>query len=286
MSAEPISLHDAADRMGVHYMTVYRYVRLGLLEAHKHGGSWYVEPAALARFQQPAKGRGGRKDAPWAERLETRLLAGDLNGSWAVIESALASGKEPAEVYVEMLAPALDSIGRRWEQGDIEIQDEHVGTAIANRLIGRLGSRFNRRGRSRGTVVTVMPSGERHGLGISMLSDVLRGAGYEVVDLGPDTPVHSLIGSFRRVDDLVAVCIGVVMPEHLGLAGEMARAVREALPHDVVILLGGRAMKSEDHARELGADGYAADPVAATEQIELLRGERTLLMGIDPASRP
>ncbi len=271
MSSEPISLQDAADRMGVHYMTVYRYVRLGLLDAQKHGGSWYVEPSALERFQQPAKGRGGRKDAPWAERLEARLLAGDLNGSWSVIESALASGKEPAEVYVEMLSPALDSIGRRWEQGDIEIQDEHVGTAIANRLIGRLGSRFNRRGRSRGTVVAAMPSGERHGLGIAMLADVFRGAGYDVVDLGADTPVESLVGSFARVDDLVAVCIGVVMPENLGLAAEMTKAARVALPDGAVILLGGRAVTSEKQARKLGADGYAADPMAAVELVAALR---------------
>ncbi len=274
MSSKPISLQDAADRMGVHYLTVYRYVRLGLLDAHKQGGSWYVEPAALDRFQQPAKGRGGQKEAPWAERLEARLLAGDLNGSWSVIESALASGKAPAEVYVEMLSPALDSIGRRWEEGDIEIQDEHVGTAIANRLIGRLSSRFNRRGRSRGTIVAAMPSGERHGLGIAMLSDVFRGAGYNVVDLGPDTPIPSLIGSFERVDDLVAVCIGVVMPAHLELAGEMARAARVAIPEDAVILLGGRAVTSEEMARDLGADGFAADPMAAVEQVEALRSAR------------
>ena len=117
---ELLTLHEAADRLGVHYMTVYRHVRLGMLPARKVGGSWRIDPADLAtalragRRRQPAPGPAPaamaskpRRRAPWAERLQQRMLAGDGAGAWQVVEAAMASGVEPQDVYVEILGPAL-----------------------------------------------------------------------------------------------------------------------------------------------------------------------------------
>ena len=47
-----MTLQEAADALGVHYMTAYRYVRLGLLHAEKIGGSWRVETADLDDFRE------------------------------------------------------------------------------------------------------------------------------------------------------------------------------------------------------------------------------------------
>ena len=199
-SASTVSLHDGAEILGVHYMTIYRYVRLGLLPAHKEGGSWRVRVSDLEDFQaEAASSPSGRNaDAPWDERLEARMLAGDVNGAWSVVEAALASGSEPADIYMDVLAPALAKVGRRWEDGEIDVAEEHLATAVASRIIGRLGPRFSRRGRPRGTVITAMPPGDRHGLGLAMLADILRGAGYVVLDLGPDTPIPSLVFAVER----------------------------------------------------------------------------------------
>ena len=133
-----------------------------------------------------------------AARLEARMLAGDVAGAWAVVEAALASGADPADIYVEVLAPALDSVGEGWAQGRLEIEDEHIASSVALRIIGRLGPRFARRGRPRGKIVTATPQGERHGLGVAMLTDILRGEGFEVLDLGPDTPTGSLVAALDR----------------------------------------------------------------------------------------
>ena len=50
-----LSLLEAADRLGVHYMTIYRRVRLGILPARKIGGTWMVDPADLARRHDNAR---------------------------------------------------------------------------------------------------------------------------------------------------------------------------------------------------------------------------------------
>lgn len=276
MSSDTLSLQEAADRLGVHYMTMYRYVRLGLLPAKKMGGSWRVATGDLDEFIAPSEAPVAKGEAPWAERLEARMVAGDVTGAWAVVEAALSSGSTPAKIYIDVLAPALASVGERWAVGELGIDDEHLASAVVARIIGRLGPRFNRRGRPRGTVVAAMPSGERHSFGLAMLADILRGEGYSVLDLGPDTPAPALISAMKKVDDLEAVCLSVAYTDTLPRLEEAIAAVREAFGTSVPIVVGGRAIESAEHAAQLGADGWAADAANVSDLIASLpRGERT-----------
>ena len=258
------TLQEAADRLGVHYMTMYRYVRLGLISATKSGGSWRVLDTDLEAFSRPQAGRPEPGATPWLDRLGARMLAGDTAGSWAVIEAAMASGATPEHVYSHIIAPAMADIGERWAAGEIGVEDEHLASAVAGRLIGKLGPRFARRGRSRGVVVATTPPGERHGFGVAMVSDVIRGRGFEVLELGPDLPIDSLVRTLGRIEGLRAVCLSVVSTEHLDSCATAVSAVKAAHPK-LVVIVGGRAFISEDQARAVGADGFAADAVGAAD---------------------
>jgi MerR family transcriptional regulator, light-induced transcriptional regulator len=270
-SSPTIGLQEAADRLGVHYMTAYRYVRLGVLPAVKEGGQWKVSLDDLGSLVESPPSRTRRGEAPWSERLEARMVAGDLAGSWGVVEAALAAGTDPAEVYTELLAPALTSIGARWAAGELGIEDEHLASSVASRIIGRLGPRFVRRGRPRGRVVTATPPGERHGFGIGMLADVLRGEGYEVVDLGPDTPLESLVATVERSRPVTAVCMGVVYESALPAAADAIAALRRRVP-EVPVVVGGRAVAGDLAARRLGADAWASTAHDAVDAVAGLAG--------------
>ena len=119
-------------------------------------------------------------------------MDGDEAGAWSVIENAMGAGMAIEEVYLDLLTPALRSVGDRWESGEITVADEHVASAVTLRLIGRLGPQFSRRGRKRGTVVVAAPAGETHSLPIALFADLLRGRGFRVLDLGGDVPADSL----------------------------------------------------------------------------------------------
>lgn len=267
------TLHEAAERLGVHYMTAYRYVRLGQLDAVKVGGTWQVTDAALDVFRQQRDGAqpARLRSVPWSDRLESRLLAGDAAGAWGVIESALAGGASVGDIYVEVLAPALHSIGDRWAAGEIDVAIEHRASGITSRLIGRLGSRCVRRGRSRGSIVLGSPVGERHSLVVAMLADLLRLEGWDVSDLGADTPALSFRLTAESLDDLVAVGLSVTGPEVVEAAADTCAQLRRAAL-TIPIVLGGRAIESEAHARSLGADGYAADAASMVQLLDGLSG--------------
>lgn len=269
-----LTLHEAADQLGVHYMTAYRYVRLGQLDAVKVGGTWQVSASAVDAFRaqrddaQPARLR----TVPWSDRLESRLLAGDASGAWGVIESAMAGGSSVSDVYTEVLAPALHSIGDRWAAGEIDVAIEHRASGITSRLIGRLGSRCVRRGRPRGSIVLGSPAGERHSLVVAMLADLLRLEGWDVSDLGADTPASSFLLTAESLDDLVAVGISVTNAESLPAAAETCALLRSSDEVTAPVVLGGQAVEGEAHARALGAHGYAADAASMVRLLAELSG--------------
>ena len=270
-----LNLHEAAHLLGIHYMTIYRHVRLGILPARKIGGRWMVDPDNLERTTTtPDRGRRRSGSHPrvsvWQERLQARMLRGDVAGSWQVIEAAMASGFDPGEIFVRLLAPSLHAVGASWRNGAVTIDQEHLASSVATTLIGRLGPRFVHPGRKKGVVIVAMPPDERHGLGVAMLADILTDAGYGVLNLGPDTPSASLAAAMRDAGSLVAVVVSVVDIQRRPAAGHLLAAARQERP-SVPRLVGGNAVPDERVALDLGADGWVADPRELGDLIEALR---------------
>jgi MerR family transcriptional regulator, light-induced transcriptional regulator len=267
MTEGVLTLQEVADELGVHYMTAYRYVRLGVLEASKSGGVWQVQRTALERFRDDARAasvttgppgkRGPRnRRAPWSTRLESRLIAGDAPGCWSVVEAAMAAGAELDEIYLEVLTPALVSIGERWAAGELDISIEHRASGIAMRIIGRIGPRFSRRGRARGVVALGAPAGEFHALPVAMLGDLLRLRGWDVSDFGVDVPSESIAHVIRQTPDLLAVGLSTMSADNLGSLAD-ACATARAVDPDVLLVVGGHAVRGAEHALSLGAHAYA-----------------------------
>ncbi len=217
------------------------------------------------RSDEPARHRS----APWHDRLESRLVAGDAAGAWGVIESAMAGGASVDSIYLDVLSPALRSIGDQWAAGEIDVAIEHRASGIAGRLIGRLGSRCVRRGRSRGTVVLGSPAGERHSLVVAMLGDLLRLERYSVSDLGADTPPSSFVLAASTTDDLVAIGLSVTHADHLESCAATCEALR-ATGLSAPVIVGGQAIRDREHALSLGADAYAADAAGMVAVLEEL----------------
>lgn len=275
--ADDMTLQEAADHLGVHYMTAYRYVRLGLLPAMKAGVTWRVQASDVEAFRRggtgPAAAGRGAHTAPWAERFEARIIAGDGRGAWGVVEASLTAGMDPVDVYLEVIGPALRSVGDRWERGELDVATEHRASGIAMRVLGRLGPRFVRRGRTRGTVVIGTPAGEQHSLPVAMLSDVLRSGGWEVSDLGCDVPPTSFARAAAESDRLMAVGVSITNPTCLDAAEATIAALRGAVG-TTPILVGGRAVLSGAHATGLGADGWAPDGRVALALLDTLASGR------------
>jgi len=183
------------------------------------------------------------------------MLEGDETGAWALVEAALASGMEPESVLLELLTPVLRDIGEGWAEGELSVADEHLASAVASRLVSRLGGRFSRRGRKRGRVVLVAAPGDLHSTPIAIAADLLRWRGFEVLELGANTPVEALIEALAKKTEVLAVAVVCSTDLAVRTVAKAIASIRRAVP-GLPVLLGGATVTSAEQAMKLGADRY------------------------------
>ena len=282
MSGPSISVRAAAERLDLHYMTIYRYIRTGRLAATKSGGQWCVAVADLDGLvigSDPTARDGSRGRA--ALQLEDRMIAADEPGAWSVVSQALTSGAEPADIHFQMLIPAMQSIGDRWARGDITVFDEHQAAVVATRLTARLGPRFRPRSEPKAHVVVGLVAGDTHALTTAIMADLLRGSGYEVTDLGADTPPESFVEVIEsRSLPLAAVAISSSTFEGIDRVEATVQAIRTSRP-DLSIAVGGTGIIDQDQARTIGDTVGASDIGELITALDLLTDDPEFLAAMD-----
>ena len=264
---DELSLHEVAEILDVHYMTAYRYVRLGMLPARQKGRSWRILRTDLDEYLAKDEPRTQRGEADWADRFFNRLVAADEAGAWGVLEAAFSSGMTVPEAYPTVLSPSMTRIGEAWAAGEIDIATEHSAAEVAARIIARLGPRLARRGVRRGTVVLGSTATEMHSLPLAMATDLFRAAQFEAIDLGSYLPPASFASFVARTDGLVAVGVGVTTSGQEDALAETLSAIRGVT--SVPIVVGGGGV-DEETALRLGADGWSATGDGAVELVEKL----------------
>ena len=249
---ELLTLQEAADRLKVHYMTAYRWVRRGDLQAFKAGGRLRVRLDDVEGFVRRRRvdvalpHPTGRTTWPvHVERLFGLLLDGRAMEAGGLVRKVVADGAPAGDVYLNLVTPALYRVGDAWAAGKISVAQEHRASEICSAVLARTGEAFRRRGPSRGTVATVTPPDELHGLGAVMVADFLRGGGYDVHHLGTNVPYRDL-ALFLQVVPCDVLCVSVTTTGY------------PATYESLVRTLGGGPGK-------VVVGGQGADPQAATD---------------------
>ncbi len=274
-----LTLQEVAETLDVHYMTVYRYVREGMLPSVRVNRSWQISRADLNEFQSNKKSsnktsskarHGGRNAADWVNRFESRLIVGDERGSLAVLEAALRSGRDIRSIYIDIVMPAVARLGEKWCRSEMDVYVEHRASRIIIRLISQITPRFTRRGVDRGTIIIGAPEGDLHGLGIAIVGDLLRCEGWRISDLGANLPANEFGLAVRNSNDLVAVCIVVTMSDALAETAKCIAVMRATGDARTKYFVAGLAIESQNHAEKLGADYLVNGPQELISSLDLL----------------
>jgi MerR family transcriptional regulator, light-induced transcriptional regulator len=219
-----MQLREAADALGVHYQTVYGWVRQGTLPARKTGRGYEVldrDVQALAdRRSAGTPPRSEVRIRDWlapADRLYEAIVSGDETQARHDFER-LAPGVPMIDLCERVITPALRRVGEGWAAGELSIATEHRASAICERLIGPHA--YQPPGRPRGIAVTATPPSERHSLPALMAAACLREDRWLVHHLAADLPVSDVIG--------LALEVGADLVVLSSATGQTARAARRA----------------------------------------------------------
>jgi excisionase family DNA binding protein len=248
---ELLTLHQAAERLNVHYMTAYRWVRRGELPAYKTGGRLRVRLADVERFLTErrldvAMSIPSTNQTDWdrhVDRLVSHLLAGDDRSARADVQKAISDGATAGNAYIRLITPALHRVGTAWENGEITVAEEHRASQICVSIVAQLSDMFRRSGVPRGTAVTLTPPDERHALASAMVADFLRAAGFSVHHLGSGVPASDL-AMFLRVVPADLICFSITQSIPTEEYHELMRACVEANAETAVVF-GGQGVDEE-----------------------------------------
>jgi MerR family transcriptional regulator, light-induced transcriptional regulator len=233
-----VDLKTAADELGVHYQTAYRWVREGMLPAVKVGVSYEVAPDALDRLRRrraaptrPPRTRP-RNWAPHVDRLFDALVLGDELMGRQVVDRLYEGGIEVVDMCEWLFTPALRRIGDHWAKGKLSVGVEHRAAAICTRLLARISTYL--RGRPRGVAVVTTVPGEAHELPGTMASMVLRADRWRVHHLGTQLPLVHLAELVQR-EQAGLVVLSVTNPPALPVSRQFADQLRRELGVRVIV---------------------------------------------------
>jgi MerR family transcriptional regulator, light-induced transcriptional regulator len=176
------------------------------------------------------------------------LIYGDEIAADIAVREAMDAGLSTADIDERLIAPAMWLVGELWERGEITVAEEHIATEITTRVVAlqREARRVakSRRGRR---VLLATPAGERHVVALHMVSNLLHGAGYDIVMVGHDVPAAAL-GASARLHRANVVCMSSTMPGQSSRVLEAIDAVRTEWP-SAAFVIGGRGLTAEAVSR-------------------------------------
>jgi 5-methyltetrahydrofolate--homocysteine methyltransferase len=163
---------------------------------------------------------------------------------------------------------AMEVIGGRFRDGTVFIPEVLMSARAMNEALGVLEPHLAREKKdASGKVVLGTVRGDMHDIGKNMVATMLRGVGFEVVDLGINITVEDFVDNVERhrPDILgMSALLTTTMPEMKKVLDMLAaRGLRDR----VKVIVGGAPL-NEKFARDIGADGYGAD---AGSSVDLAR---------------
>lgn len=192
---------------------------------------------------------------PAREAYLAALLRPEPRGAREVVRDAAEVGLPVDVIFDEVLAPALEEVGRRWEAGEITVAHEHLAAEVSRSLVAELGERVRAPTRSGRLALVACSPQEEHCIGGQMLAALLESSDWEVLYLGGSLPLEDLVSlADREVPD--AVALSTTMPEHLPAAGAAIAALRD-LNRPPFLLVGGQAYSDEPRVQTAAADAWA-----------------------------
>lgn len=213
--------------------------------------------AQAAKAAPAASAAEAELTGPYAALM--KAVEKGLKGDAAAHTRTLLAEKQPLEVVDEALIPALDIVGAKYEKGTLFLPQLLQAASAAQSAFEEIKTAIAQKGEgsaSKGRIVLATVKGDVHDIGKNIVRVILENYGFEVLDLGRDVPVETVVDTVRE-KDVHLVGLSALMTTTLKSMEETIAALHAA-QLDCKIMVGG-AVLTPEYAEKIGADWYAKD---------------------------
>jgi MerR family transcriptional regulator, light-induced transcriptional regulator len=253
-----LSTVQAAEALGISLSTVKRWVDEGVLPAHRTAGGHRkllrAEVVALARQGDLPRGdlaalsaTPARGQSQGLEKTASALLEALRRGRGAevgaIIRRAYNSGVAIESIADQVIAPAMAKVGQDWECGHIDVWEEHRATQLCAAALYDLKDELETRAeRNRPVAVGGAPEGDPYLLPTLLAQLVLLDAGWEAVQLGPNTPLPSLVNAVLELRPRLLWLSVSYLKDSPAFVRAYKELYRAAEREGVAVALGGQGL--------------------------------------------
>ncbi len=196
--------------------------------------------------------------------LADAVINGDRDTARELTQQAVDEKVNPEEILNEGLTAGMDVVGKKFKANEFYVPEVLIaaramlaGMEILDPLLAEAGAK------PKGVVVLGTVKGDLHDIGKNLVSMMLRGGGFKVVDVGIDVPEDKFVENAKNENaDIVALSalLTTTMPQMKNVIDALKEAGLNAKT-----MIGG-APVTQDYADEIGANGYAPDAASAVDK--------------------
>ena len=191
--------------------------------------------------------------------LAEAIIKGDMDSAVEITRAALDEGTMAKSVLDDGLIAGMDVVGDRFKKNEIYIPE----VLIAARAMKILEPELVKAGVepiAKFLIGTVQ--GDLHDIGKNLVAMMLKGAGFEVIDLGVDAPAEKFIEQAKAAD-VQLVGMSTLLTTTMPCMEKTLKALKAA-GVSAKIMIGG-APVTQAYADKIGANGYAPDAATAVD---------------------
>lgn len=206
------------------------------------------------------------------EQIGETLMKGRAPQLKEQVKEALDKGLDPETILQEGMIKGMGIIGAKFKRNEVYVPEVLIAARAMNAGMEVLKPALQKAGvKPKATACIGTVKGDLHDIGKNLVSMMLEGAGFEVVDIGVNVETEKFIESVKE-HNASLVGMSALLTTTMGAMKAAVEGFKEAgLGEDVKILVGG-APVTQNFADEIGAHGYAPDAASAVDVANSLLG--------------
>ncbi len=205
-------------------------------------------------------------------QITQRLIGGDIPGVQKLAKEALDAGIPAQEILNQGLLPGMNVVGERFKQNQIYIPEVVLSAKAMHAGVELLRPHLEAgQIKPSATVVIGTVQGDLHDIGKNLVTMMLKGAGFEVIDLGIDVPAERFASEVADSKAHILALSALLTTSMPNMKKTLDLLSERGLRQGVITMVGGAPI-TQTYADEIGADGYAQNASLAVDRArELLK---------------
>jgi corrinoid protein of di/trimethylamine methyltransferase len=208
-------------------------------------------------------------------KLHEAILTGDAATARSITEQALNQNHPPLALVNEHMVPAMDEVGRRFETQEYFVPELLLAARAMKACLELVRPLLVAQGaKSLGRVVIGTVKGDLHDIGKNLVAAMLEGGGFEVIDLGVNVSPEKFVQTVQEKNAQIVALSALLTTTMPAMKTTVDSLQAAGIREKVKVLIGGAPVTAE-YARQIGADGYSDNAVAAValarKQISAIR---------------